>query len=128
MSSLACQVIYFAPNGILAVSYTHLECEAQIAKMREATDKFLADVDATIERLSWRRGGKGYHPSYPVRRPGPESYSSPNRISALRGFASSKGCLLYTSQPGNVIIFEHSIIQFITRLFLRCDLFTPNIV
>jgi hypothetical protein len=30
------------------------ECEAQIAKMREATDKFLADVDATIERLKQR--------------------------------------------------------------------------
>jgi hypothetical protein len=30
------------------------ECEAQIAKMREATDKFLADVDATIERLKAR--------------------------------------------------------------------------
>ena len=30
------------------------ECEAQIAKMREATDKFLADVDATIERLKLR--------------------------------------------------------------------------
>jgi hypothetical protein len=30
------------------------ECEAQIAKMREATDKFLADVDATIERLNQR--------------------------------------------------------------------------
>ena len=30
------------------------ECEAQITKMREATDKFLADVDATIERLKQR--------------------------------------------------------------------------
>ena len=30
------------------------ECEAQIAKMREATDRFLADVDATIERLKQR--------------------------------------------------------------------------
>ena len=30
------------------------ECEAQIAKMREATDKFLADVDATIERQKQR--------------------------------------------------------------------------
>jgi hypothetical protein len=48
-------------------------------------------ITASVERLSWRRGGKGYHPSYPVRRPGPESYSSPNRISALRGFAGSKG-------------------------------------
>ena len=28
------------------------ECEAQIAKMREATDRFLADVDATIARLN----------------------------------------------------------------------------
>jgi hypothetical protein len=27
------------------------ECEAQIAKMREATDKFLADVDATVARI-----------------------------------------------------------------------------
>jgi hypothetical protein len=30
------------------------ECEAQIAKMREETDRFLADVDATIERLKRR--------------------------------------------------------------------------
>ena len=30
------------------------ECEAQIAKMRVATDRFLADVDATIERLKQR--------------------------------------------------------------------------
>jgi hypothetical protein len=30
------------------------ECEEQIAKMREATDRFLADVDATIERLKLR--------------------------------------------------------------------------
>ena len=28
------------------------ECEAQISKMREATQKFLADVDATIERIN----------------------------------------------------------------------------
>ena len=30
------------------------ECEAQIQKMREATDAFLRDVDATIERLNQR--------------------------------------------------------------------------
>ena len=37
-----------------AIRLERAECEAQIAKMREATDKFLADVDATIERLKQR--------------------------------------------------------------------------
>ena len=50
------------------------ECEAQIAKMREATDKFLADVDATIERLKQR--------APEVAEPEPEPVDDPLGISA----------------------------------------------
>jgi hypothetical protein len=44
------------------------ECEPQIAKMREATDRFLADVDATVVRLNQRAPELPPEPDAPISR------------------------------------------------------------
>ena len=66
------------------------ECEAQIAKMREATDKFLADVDATIERLK-QRAPKVAEPDAAVQTPyDPLAISDEEIAWAQAGFLETK--------------------------------------